>query len=46
VDTIAEYGAAYQVADIYGFIVIERIRADADSEFASGDFKTFVLNIR
>jgi len=43
VDTILEYGATYRVADTYGYLDIEHIRADAGSEFTSTEFKQFCI---
>jgi len=41
VDTILQYGADHRMADEYGFLDIDRVRADAGSEFTSGPFKQF-----
>ena len=41
VNTILQYGADYRMADEYGFLDIDRVRADAGSEFTSGPFKQF-----
>jgi hypothetical protein len=41
VETILQYGADYKMADEFGYLDIDRIRADAGSEFTSGPFKQF-----
>jgi hypothetical protein len=46
VEAIKEYSASFQMADTYGFIDIDRIRADAGPEFTSGDFKQFYVKNR
>jgi hypothetical protein len=43
VHAIKEYSAAFCMADAYGFINIDRIRADAGSEFTSDEFKQFCI---
>ncbi len=46
VQAIKEYSAAFPMADKYGFIDIDRIKADAGPEFASDDFQQFYIKNR
>jgi len=41
VETLLKYAADYHVADEYGYLDIDRLKADAGSEFTSGAFKQF-----
>lgn len=43
VHAIKEYSAAFRMAGAYGFIDIDRIRADTGSEFTSDEFKHFCI---
>jgi transposase InsO family protein len=43
VNTIKEYSTAFCMADAYGYIDIDRIQADAGSEFTSEEFRQFCI---
>jgi transposase InsO family protein len=43
INTIKEYSAAFRMTDAYGYIDIDRIRADAGSEFTSEEFRHFCI---
>jgi hypothetical protein len=46
VQAIKEYSATFCMADAYGYIDIDRIEADAGSEFTSEEFKQFCVSQR
>jgi transposase InsO family protein len=43
VKAILDHASSFKMADEYGYLDIDRIRADAGSEFTSGPFKDFCL---